>query len=45
MSILTPELRHVDAAGEQPVPVIDPETNQQYVLRRAEVYERLRVLF
>lgn len=46
MSILTPELcQAVDAAGEQPVPVIDPETNQQYVLLRAEVYERLRVLF
>ena len=46
MSILTPELRRaVDAAGEQPVAVIDPETNQRYVLLRAEVYERLQVLF
>ena len=46
MGILTPELRQaVDAAGEQPVPIIDPETNQRYVLLRAEVYERLHVLF
>ena len=46
MSILTPELRQaVDAAGEQPVPIIDQETNQRYVLLRAEVYERLHVLF
>jgi hypothetical protein len=46
MGILTPELRQaVDAAGEQPVPIIDPETNQRYVLLRAEVYERLQVLF
>jgi len=46
MSLLTPELRQaVDAAGEQPVPIIDPETNQRYVLLRAEVYERLQVLF
>jgi hypothetical protein len=46
MSILTPELRRaVDAAGEQPVAVIDPETHERYVLLRAEVYERLHVLF
>jgi hypothetical protein len=46
MTILTPELRKaVEAAGDQPVVVIDPETKQQYVLVRADFYDRLHLLF
>jgi len=46
MTTLTPELRKaLEAAGDQPVVVVDPETNQQYVLLRAECYERLHHFF
>ena len=46
MSTLPPELRKaIKAAGNQPVMVLDPETNRQYVLLRADLYERLHLLF
>jgi hypothetical protein len=46
MTILTPDLRKaVEAAGDQPVVVLDPENNQQYVLLRADIYDRLHLLF
>jgi hypothetical protein len=45
MTTLTPELRQaLREAGDQPVPVIDPDTNRRYVLVPAEVYERLHLL-
>jgi hypothetical protein len=46
MTILTGELRKaIEEAGDQPVQVIDPETNRRYVLLRADIYERLHLLF
>jgi hypothetical protein len=46
MTPLTPELRKaIEEAGDQPVPVIDPETQRRYVLLREEIYERLHSLF
>lgn len=46
MTTLTPELRKaVEEAGGQPIEIIDPETQRRYVLLRADVYERLNVLF
>src|SRR5262249_4188455 len=40
---LSPEQRQV-LAGPGPAHILDPETNQTYVLIRAELYERLRPL-
>jgi hypothetical protein len=46
MVTLTPELRKaLEAAADQPLVVVDPETKQEYVLLRADVYERLHLLF
>ncbi len=40
---LTPEQRRlVEQAGDRPVRIEDPETHQDYVLIRADVYERVR---
>jgi hypothetical protein len=33
------------AGGDQPLPLIDPETNKRYFLIPADVYERVQVLF
>jgi len=45
MATITPEIRQaIEQAGEQPVPLTDPETNSVYVIVRAEVYERMRAL-
>ncbi len=42
MDTLTPELkRAVERAGDSPVRLTDPDTNRDYVLVSAEVYERL----
>jgi hypothetical protein len=42
---LTEELRReVRAAGEAPVRLSDPESNREYVLLPADVYERLQAL-
>jgi hypothetical protein len=38
---LSPEQRHI-LAGPGPARILDPETNQTYVLIRANLYERLR---
>ncbi|HJT35230.1 MAG TPA: hypothetical protein VJ783_24610 [Pirellulales bacterium] len=35
----------VRAAEETPVRMVDPDTNIEYVLLRADVYERVRHLF
>jgi hypothetical protein len=42
MDTLTPELRHaIEQAGDSPVRLTDPETQRDYVLVSAEVFERL----
>ena len=42
---LTPEQHQVLAKnGPEPVRVIDPATNAEYVLVRAQVYDRLKTL-
>jgi hypothetical protein len=42
MGTLTPELkRAVEQAGDSPVRLTDPETHRNYVLVRADVYDRL----
>lgn len=35
----------VRAATEMPARIVDPDTNTEYVLVRADVYERVRHLF
>ncbi len=46
MTTLPGDLRKaVEEAGDQPVPIIDPETNRRYVLLRADIYERLHLVF
>jgi hypothetical protein len=43
MMTLSPEQRRViGEAGDRPVPIIDPDTHQTYVIIKAEVYDRLR---
>jgi len=43
MVILSPEQRRaIGEAGNQPVPIIDPETQQTYLIIKAQVYDRLR---
>jgi hypothetical protein len=45
MMVLSPEQRRmVDGADDRPVPIIDPETRQTYLIVKAEVFERLRAL-
>jgi hypothetical protein len=42
MTTITPEQRQmVERAGDRPVPLEDPETRQDYVLLRKDVYDRL----
>jgi hypothetical protein len=42
MTTITPEIRQAsEQAGEQPVQLIDPESNSVYIIVRAEVYERM----
>ncbi len=46
MTQLTPEQSSaIRAAEETPLRIIDPATNTEYVLLRADVYERVRNLF
>jgi hypothetical protein len=43
MPILTKELKKaIDQSGEAPLHLTDSETNSEYILIRAEVYERMR---
>jgi hypothetical protein len=43
VTTLTPEQRQAARqAGEQPIRLVDPDTDTPYVLLRADVYERLR---
>ncbi len=40
--ILSPEQRRaIGLAGDRPVPVVDPETHQTYLIVKADVYDRL----
>jgi len=45
MTTITPEQRRlIEQAGAEPVRLEDPETRQDYILMRREVYERLLML-
>jgi hypothetical protein len=45
MTTLSPELRQaILDSGDQPVDLLDPQTQEHYVLLRAEAYERLQLL-
>jgi hypothetical protein len=45
MPMISPELKKViGESGDSPILLTDPETNSAYILLRAEVYERMRVL-
>ena len=45
MNILSPELRQaILESGDQPVNLLDPQTQEHYVLLRREAYERLQLL-
>lgn len=37
--------REVQGAGEAPVRLLDPETKSEYVVLKAEFYERMRRVF
>ena len=42
---LTSEIRKaLEEAGEQPLEIIDPETQQRYMLLKADVFDRLHRL-
>jgi hypothetical protein len=41
----TPEMRKaLEKAGEQPLEIIDPETQQRYMLLKADVFDRIHLL-
>ena len=41
----TPEMRKaLEEAGEQPLEIVDPETQQRYMLLKADVFDRLHLL-
>ena len=43
MTILSPDQqRAIGEAGDQPVPVVDPETHQTFFIVKAEIFNRLR---
>jgi hypothetical protein len=45
MTTLTADLcKALQQAGDQPLEVVDPQTNRRYVLLRADIYERLHLL-
>jgi hypothetical protein len=45
MMSLSPEQRRaIGEAGDEPVPIVDPETHMTYLIIKAEVYDRLRLL-
>lgn len=45
MTTITPEQRlALDRAGDRPVPLTDPATNETFVLLRAGDFERMKVL-
>ena len=45
MATLTPEQRQeIQKAGAEPVRISDPETQTEYVILKADIYERIRAL-
>jgi hypothetical protein len=43
MTTLSPELRRaVERAGDQPVQITDPDTNDSYVLVKPEIFSRMK---
>jgi len=45
MNVLTPEQCHaIDESNGRPVRLIDPTSHAEYVLIRADVYERVRTV-
>ena len=41
----TPEMRKaLEEAGEQPLEIVDPETQQRYMLLKADVFDRIHLL-
>jgi hypothetical protein len=43
MTTLTPgQLQEIQRAGDEPVRFADPETQTEYVILRADVYDRIR---
>ncbi len=45
MTTLTPEQRQeIQRAGDEPVRLADPETQTEYVILKAAVYDRIRAL-
>ncbi len=42
MIVLTPEQSRALDASPQPPPVVDPQTGQEYLLIRREIYELVR---
>ena len=45
MTTLSPEMRKaVEEAGDQPLEMFDPETHERYMLVKADVFDRLRML-
>lgn len=45
MTTISPEQRVAAAeAGDTPIEIADPQTGAAYILLRADVYERMRVL-
>jgi hypothetical protein len=42
MTLSSEQRRVVGEAGDRPVPIIDPETHQTYLIIKAEVYDQLR---
>jgi hypothetical protein len=43
MATPTPEQRQkIQKAGEEPVRIADPETQTEYVIRKVDVYDRIR---
>jgi hypothetical protein len=39
---LTPEQRHAVQRADKPIRVLDPDSQREYVLLRADLYERMR---
>jgi hypothetical protein len=45
VAIITPEQRReIEKAGEHPIRVADPETHTEYVILKADVYEKMRAV-
>lgn len=45
MQLTEEQHRLIEAAGGQPIDVVDPQSNRAYILVPAELYQRVRVAF